>query len=168
MLTLLMFGLVGVPVGTAEGGLSADQSRKTEMRIVEQATAPVLITAYRAEYQKRTDEAPEGLRHEVEYRNRSEQRIVAVQFGLVTFDVWDEFLDNTAALAAEGLGPRGRDRNTWLTATAAGVAFHTGVVYVERVRFESGEIWKADGDAVLAAMRAIQKDFASDQLIRKR
>jgi hypothetical protein len=128
----------------------------------------VLVTSYRVEYQKRTDEAAEGLRHDVEYRNRGEGRIVAIQFGFVSFDVWNEFLSKTPALAGAGLSARGRDRNTWFTSTDAGVAFHTGVVYVDRVRFESGEIWTADLDAVVNAMRAVQKDFSAEHLARKK
>lgn len=143
------------------------QARRSDSRIVEQPDAPVLITAYRGEYQKRTSEAPDGLRHDLEYRSRTDQRIVAVQFGLVAFDIWNEFMDKTAALVGDGLAPQSRDRGTWYSATSAGVAFHTGVTYVERVRFESGEIWTANLDPVIAAMRAIQKDFDPANLKKK-
>ena len=144
------------------------QALKPDHRIVEQTDAPVLVTAYRTEFLKRTSEAPEGLRHDIEYRSRTDQRIVAVQFGLVTFDVWNEFLERTPALASDALAARGRERSSWFTATTSGGAFYTGVVYVERVRFANGEIWTADLETVVAAMRAIQKDFAADQLSKKR
>ena len=160
-LVLTLSVLAGWPAG-------AVQTLKPEHRIVEQADAPVQVTSYRTEYLKRTAESQEGLRHDLDYRSRTDQRIVAIQFGLVGFDVWNEFLDRNAALASDPLDARGRERNSWFTPTSSGVAFFTGVVYVERVRFANGEIWTADLEAVLTAMRAVQKDFPADELTKKK
>lgn len=143
------------------------QSLRSDSKIVEQNESPVLVTAYRAEYAKRTNASPEGIRHEVEYRNRSSQKIVAIQFGLVSFDLWNEFLARTAGLSTEVISPRARERGGWSTPTDAAFAFHTAVVYVDRVRFESGDIWTADADLVIAAMRAIQKDFDPANLLKR-
>jgi hypothetical protein len=159
-LVLVLSALAWSPIGDA-------QALRPEHRIVDQPDAPVHVTAYRTELLKRTAESQEGLRHDIEYRSRTDQRIVAIQFGLVGFDVWNEFLDKNAALASGSLDARGRERSSWFTPTAAGVAFFTGVVYVERVRFANGEIWTADQDAVLTAMRAVQKDFDAQHLQRK-
>ena len=144
------------------------QALKPEHRVVDQPDAPVQITGYRTEFLKRTAEAPEGFRHDLEYRSRTDQRIVAVQFGLVSFDVWNEFLERHAALASEAVDANERKRSSWFTATSSGVAFLTGIVYVERVRLANGEIWSANLDTVVAAMRAIQKDFTAEQLTKKR
>jgi len=143
------------------------QSLRSDARIVEQVDAPIQVTAYRAEYAKRSNDAPEGIRHEVEYRNRSTQKIVAIQFGLVSFDLWNEFLARTAGLSTELISPRARERGAWSTPNDSAFAFHTAVVYVDRVRFESGEIWIADRDAIVTAMRAIQKDFDPANLNKK-
>jgi hypothetical protein len=132
---------------------------RPQSRIVEQPDAPVHVTASSTEYQRRTNDSPEGVRHQLEYSNRSTQKIVAIQFGLISFDIWNEFLARTAGLATEDVGPRARKRGVWLTPTDAAIGFLTAVVYVDRVRFESGEIWIADKEQVLTAMRAIQKDF---------
>jgi hypothetical protein len=151
-------------VPTAAGA----QALRPDHRIVDQPDAPVQVTAYRTELLKRTAEAPAGLRHDLEFRNRGEQPVVAVQFALAAFDVWNEFLERHAALATDGMNPADRKRSSWFTATDSGIAFLTGVVYVERVRFANGEIWTANLETVLAAMRAIQKDFTADQLTQKR
>ena len=143
------------------------QSLRHDSRIVEQAEAPIQVTAYRAEYSKRSNDAPEGIRHEVEYRNRSNQKVVAIQFGLMSFDLWNEFLARTAGISTEQVSPRARERGAWTTATDSAFAFHTAVVYVDRVRYESGEIWTADRDLIVAAMRAIQKDFDPANLNKK-
>jgi len=143
------------------------QAGKAGAKIVEQTESPVLVTGYRAEYQKGNSTSMPGVRHDVEYRNRSGQRVVAVQFGLVTFDVWDEFLARTAGLAVQPLGARSRDRGIWTTVTEAAFAYRTAVVYVERVRFESGEIWNADRETILGALRVIQKDFDETNLAKK-
>jgi hypothetical protein len=144
------------------------QALKPEHRVVEQPEAPVQVTGYRTEYLKRTAEAPEGFRHDLEYRSRTDQRIVAVQFGFVSFDVWNEFLERHAALASDALDANDRKRSSWFTATSSGVAFLTGVVYVERVRFASGEIWSADLASVVKAMQTVQQGFTAEQLTKKR
>ena len=149
-------------------GHASAQALRPEHRVVDQPDAPVQVTAYRTEFLKRTAEAPEGLRHDLEYRSRSDQRIVAVQFGFVSFDVWNEFLERHAALGSDALDANERKRNSWFTATASGVAFLTGVVYVERVRYANGEIWTANLDSIVIAMQSVQKDFSADQLTRKR
>ena len=77
-------------------------------------------------------------------RNRSSQRIVAIQFGLVSFDLWNEFLAKTAGLSTEVVAPKARERGSWSTVSEVAFSFNTAVVYVERVRFESGEIWAAN------------------------
>ena len=50
------------------------QGLRPESKLVEQNDAPILVTGYRAEYVKRTNDSPESIRHEVEYRNRSSQK----------------------------------------------------------------------------------------------
>ena len=144
------------------------QSLRPDNKIVEQKDAPIQVTLFRTDYQKRTNDSPEGIRHEIEYRNRSGKKIVAVQFGLVSFDLWNEFLARTAGLSTEELTAKGRDKGAWLTPTDSSFAFHTAVIYVERVRFESGEIWNEDRELVLTAMRAIQKDFDPANLTPKK
>ena len=143
------------------------QGLRPESKIVEQNDAPIVVTAYRAEYTRRTNDTPESIRHEVEYRNRSSQKVVAIQFGLVSFDLWNEFLAKTAGLSTEVVAPKARERGGWSTVTETAFAFNTAVVYVERVRFDSGEIWSADLDPVLSAMRTIQKNFDSANLSKK-
>ena len=143
------------------------QGLRPESKLVEQSDAPVLVTGYRAEYVKRTSDSPESIRHEIEYRNRSSQRIVAIQFGLVSFDLWNEFLAKTAGLSTEVVAPKARERGSWSTLSEVAFSFNTAVVYVERVRFESGEIWAADLDPVIAVMRTIQKNFDPANLTRK-
>ena len=147
------------------GAASPEAQLRTSSRIVEQPDAPVQIVASSSEYQKRTNEGPEGIRHELEFRSQATQKIVAVQFGLISFDIWNEYLARLAGLATEELNPKARKRGVWLTATDQAVGFLTAVVYVDRVRFESGEIWIADRDQILTAMRAIQKNFDPENLV---
>jgi len=153
-----------VLAGPASPGL---QSLRPDNKIVEQKDAPIQVTSYRTDYQKRTNDSLEGIRHELEYRNRSGKKIVAIQFGLMSFDLWNEFLARTAGLSTEEISPKGKDKGAWVTPTDSSFAFHTAVVYVERVRFESGEIWNEDPELVLTAMRAVQKDFDPTNLTRK-
>jgi len=143
------------------------QSLRPDNKIVEQKDAPVQVTSYRTDFQKRTNDSPEGIRHEIEYRNRSGKKIVAIQFGLMTFDLWNEFLARTAGLSTEEISSKGKDKGAWVTPTDSSFAFHTAVVYIERVRFESGEIWNEDRELILTAMRAIEKNFDPSNLAKK-
>jgi hypothetical protein len=132
---------------------------RPDSRVADQPESPVVVTQYRATYQKGSDKAPSGVRHDVEFRNRSEFRIVAVQLGLVSFDVWNEFLNRTVALVTEPVAVRARERTTWFAPLDAAFTLQTGVAYVDRVRFDNGQIWIADPEAVVTVMRGIQKDF---------
>ena len=86
---------------------------------------------------------------------------------MVSFDLWNEFLAKTAGLSTEVVAPKARERGSWSTVSEVAFSFNTAVVYVERVRFESGEIWAADLDPVISVMRTIQKNFDPANLTKK-
>jgi hypothetical protein len=147
------------------------QRLKPESRIVSQADAPVNIISYNARYDSGSSSGllatRAGIQHNLTYQNVSTKNIVAIQFGLVAFDVWNEFLDRTAGFAWANLAPQKSGSGGWTASRYADFSFQTGVAYVSRVRFESGEIWAADLDMILNELKKIQKDFDAANLNKK-
>jgi hypothetical protein len=136
-------------------------------KIIDQPTAPLKILSYQANYQERSSYRSEGIRHVLEYQNVSDRKIVAVQIGLVPFDIWNEFLDKTGGVSMQTIAPQAKEKGEWLANAYADFSFHTGVAYVSKVRFEDGDIWTADLSAIANEMRKIEKDFDASRLKKK-
>jgi len=132
--------------------------------VLTQAEAPVLITKYETRY-KRSDKPDEnGVSHKVEYKNRMDRRIVAIEFGFVEFTVWNEHIETLIANDMDAVGGGKSGEGVWLHDPMTGFIFHTGVAYVSRVRFEDGEIWTANADEVAEHMRSVEPSFSADML----
>jgi hypothetical protein len=137
--------------------------------VISQPDAPVEITSYEALYQPSSSysRTREGIEHHVSYKNKTPRKIIAIEFGLVSFDIWNEFLDNMGGITMKLLGPGAEATSEWTSSRYGGFAFHTGVTYVSKVRFDDGEIWKADLGAVIKEMKKIEADFDASRLKKK-
>lgn len=128
-------------------------------KIIAQTNAPLIITSYSANYQEGSRSTSEGIRHVVEYKNASEKKVVAVQIGLVSFDVWNEFLGRTGGISLSVIDPGKSEKGAWLTNAFSDFSFLTGFAYVSKVRFDDGTIWVADLNEIAEEMRKIERDF---------
>ena len=108
--------------------------------------------------------AVEGIAHVVEYRNITERKIVAVVFGLLAFDIFDESQDTAHGWSLDDLKQGASGNGTWVHRSNMEKAFHTGMAYVAKVRFEDGEIWKSDLEGIVEQIHRIDKDFTQDSL----
>ena len=108
--------------------------------------------------------ADEGIAHVVEYRNITERKIVAVVFGLLAFDIFNESQDVVQGWSLDGLEPDVSESGTWTRRSNMEEAFHTGMVYVAKVRFENGEIWRADLEDIVKQIQKVEEDFSPDSL----
>jgi hypothetical protein len=128
----------------------------------------VRITSYSATYYGGSSTYTErGIHHELEFENVSARNIVAIEFGLVAFDIWNEFLDRTGGITSTPLAAAAKDKGEWVASRYADFSFHNGVAYVTKVRFDDGEIWSADTAGILLEMRKIQKDFDASKLKKR-
>ncbi len=134
--------------------------------IIDQPEAPVLITRYTAR-QIGTGKVESGINYRVEYRNRSERQVEAIEVGIVAFDIWNEYLDKLMATDLDSLGSGKSGDGSWIHDPSAAFLFHTGVAYVSRVRFDNGDIWTADLEAVAENIRSVQSDFSVEVLKKK-
>lgn len=150
------------------GGVALGQRVGPETRIIPQAVAPVRVNSVTAVYVDSSSRYLErGIHYELEYENVSNRNIVAIEFGLIAFDIWNEYLDRTGGITMTPLSAGEKSKGEWVASRYADFSFHTGVSYVSKVRFADGEIWSADTNAILLEMRKIQKDFDVSKLKRK-
>jgi len=128
-------------------------------QVIAQPDAPIRITSYSAAYQEGGRYATEGIHHNVAYDSATDRKIVAVQIGLVSFDIWNEFLDRTGGVSMDELAPHASSKGTWVARAYADFSFQTGVAYVAKVRFVDGWIWEADLQSIAEELKKIEKDF---------
>ena len=137
-----------------------------EHRVLEQGGAPVEIVGYTANYQRGTSSrySREGIRHSVTYRNISGRKIVALQFGLLSFNIFNEFQDRLGGYTIEDVAPEESATGEWLASALAESSFYTGVAYVSKVRFEDGQVWSADLDEVAKQVQELEEEFSVEKL----
>ena len=132
---LLGVALIGIPPTL---GLGSSQSLETRTIYTSQPDAPVEVSFYTARYRERSPERPEGIHHQAGYMNRTDRLIVAVRLGFVSFSVFNEFIDRTYGVDISDVKPGEEGGGLWVERFApADFSFLTGVVFVDRVRFES-------------------------------
>lgn len=135
--------------------------------IISQKNIPISITGYAAEYQEGNKYELAGIHHKVKYKNTGTKKIEAIQFGLVSFDVWNEYLNKTLGLSLAANDPGDSENGTWVTRTYEDYAFLTGLAYVNKIKYSDGTIWKADLNEVKSELLKIQKNFDVNELEAK-
>lgn len=155
-----------VSFGASAVGTVSAEPPPAAHRVLNQSAVPVEITEYTARYQARSRYQSEGIRHEVSYRNASDKKIVAIQFGLLAFNIFNEFQDRLGGFTIENVGIGESESGAWVASALAEAAFYTGVAYVDKVRFEDGVIWSADEDEILEQIREIESDLDAEALGR--
>ena len=117
------------------------------------------IISYYAYYESSI--GSKGINHSVKYKNVSNRTIVAIQFGLVSYSVWNEFLDKLLGVTIQNIPPGETTYNgSWTTSlVSSDFTFWTGVSYVSMVRFDNGEIWTANKEDITASLQYIENNF---------
>jgi len=83
-------------------------------------TAPIKIISYNAVYiDSSSTYVSRGIHHNLEYENASGRTVVAVQFGLVSFDIWNEFLDRTGVVTMEAIAAGSKEKGKWVATSYA-------------------------------------------------
>ena len=154
---LLGVALIGIPPTL---GLGSSQSLETRTIYTSQPDAPVEVSFYTARYRERSPERPEGIHHQAGYMNRTGSSNRGCATGIRSFSVFNEFIDRTYGVDISDVKPGEEGGGLWVERFApADFSFLTGVVFVDRVRFENGDIWVADREAVVSQLREVQQDF---------
>ena len=156
-----------VALGIAAAGAAVGAAPQPKAIIIAQPNSPVEVINYTARFQRRSTYTTEGIAHSLEYKTRGAQKVVAIRFGLVSFDVFNRFLSKTGGISLDDLVPGKNQKGEWVSSPYADFSFLTGLAYVDMVRLEDGTIWQADEATVLEEIRKIEKDFDA-KLLRER
>lgn len=136
--------------------------------ILKQEEAPLKITGYTTKY---LSYERERITHSVNYLNVSEQKIVALRFGFVAFDAFNEFLDKFGGFTIEDVIVKKEKKGRWAQSPYGVSTFKkygTGIIYVDKVRFEDGTIWASNKEDILPQIQEIQEGFTADMLEEKK
>jgi hypothetical protein len=141
---------------------------KPVCHIIQPEEPPIKIDKYEAEYKSGKGVGEEGIHHELNYQNMTSRKVVAVEFKFVSYSIWDEYLDTLSGLRIKDIWPytTGQipDDAHWIQKCVRDFSFHTGFVFLSRVRFENGDIWTADRDMVLSKIRDFDITFDASEL----
>ena len=132
----------------------------TRSIVIDQPGSPINIISYESGLARGgrislRGAPPVAVQHQLRYGNPRQETIVAVQFGFVSFNVFDEFLSHHAGLAVADLESATEHEYRWVFEGTADFSFLTGAVFVRKVRFESGAIWEANLEGVSAILESI-------------
>lgn len=133
--------------------------------ILKQENSPLKITEYRTVYSYFDREYT--ISHLVSYLNTSEKKIVAIRLGFITFDAFNEFLDKFVGISIEEVEIDKMKAVSWQQSTYKAFSFKkygTGLMYIDKVRFEDGSIWVLSKDEILPQIQEIQESFTEDLL----
>lgn len=154
--------------------------------IVRQVESPIKILDYSAKYPHEAFGKPsiDEISHKLEYENIGDKFIVAIRFKFISFNVFNEYLDSFHVYAIENIATKLEERRekreegytvkvpikkkeTWGQNCYEDFTFLTGIVFVEKVRFEDGTFWKANYDEVMAEVEKIQQNFDKNLLLKE-
>jgi len=154
---LLVLTAGSSPRGSAHGPVPSDTLPDDPRSVVlDQPEAPVHITTYEADYAGTRLFQSDGIRHEVDFRNAGDRRVVAVRFAFVMYSVFNDVIDDARGVFLDPLAPgRSADEN-WTHDPPDAATFHVGAAYVDKARLADGTIWSADGDAISRQLDRIE------------
>lgn len=140
--------------------------------IISQPNCPIQIDKYQAIYVPDFDDSsPECIMHSITYTNATRKKVVAIQFGIASFDAFNHLLDKFSGIAIEELEPTKSATSEWNQTSYSPWMFKslgTGVTYLNAVRFENDQFWHADTDQILSEMQKIERELTKDDLRDKR
>ena len=127
-------------------------------KIIKQSNIPIVIKSYNVD---REDNRLNGfsIKHEISYKNTGKQRIEAIEFSFVSFDVWNEFLNKLDGVSMSANDVGDSEKGTWIVRPYGAFSFQTGFVYVNRIRYEDGIIWIANRQEIRDELKTIQVNF---------
>lgn len=138
---------------------------------INQQKCPISITLYESmfvpELNSPTISFPERIRHGVEYKNISSLNVVALRFGIVAFNLFNEFMGIYDGITIGELSSSSETRSEWSQTVKGAVLYKqygTGVVYLDSARGDNGAIWRADKAIVLQELQKIDSNVGIENL----
>ena len=163
---LRRFGAIGITLSILAAATPVAQELDRVAVIISQPTSPVEIYDFsRTDRSGRFTTTGDELYVNARWRNIVDRLIVAVEIGVLDFDVWHEFLEYQLINNFEKLEPRDDNRLNY-SFTQHGTKYQitriqTSFAYVSRVMFEDGEIWERSLEQVTEEVQKTEPDFDS-------
>lgn len=136
-------------------------------RILEQDGAPVIVRKYEPEPWGTGFDPNDGVHHHFRFRNDSDRVVVAVKFGVLSYNVFNEFQEGTEAIVVRDVLPGKRTSYLLRTYHDDPGSFFTGLIYVAKVRFQDGGIWEADVDALDEQIMSFEAELRRGEIERR-
>lgn len=125
-------------------------------KVLPQDGSPVTVVAYDAEFWGTGSGMGDGVNHDLRFRNDSERGVVAVKFGFLCYDVFNDFQDEAEEIVIRDLSPGDTTRYSFRSFPPAPASFYTGFIYVRKVRFLDGEVWEVTPEELNAMIQAFE------------
>jgi hypothetical protein len=106
--------------------------------------------------------------HAVRWRNSSQSEVVAVRFGFSSFNVFGEHLQTSYWAAIVECPPNQEQSFVFVQTPPGGQGFHSGVVFVDAIRFQTGEVWKAYPSDIASFLTGIDSSVSTDDVLQNR
>lgn len=123
-------------------------------KIVSQDDAPLLMRRFE------TDNSDSRISFEVQYRNIRDTTLKAIQFGFMSLDPFNSVVMLGYATHIDDLESyqQTEDANevSYQFYEALAENHYTGIIFVNQLRFEDGEVWEADKQQVLDEIGEMQ------------
>ncbi len=134
--------------------------------ILGQNGSPVKITKYRIWYQTLMGNVDHGVNHKLAFENVSGRKIMAIRFGLYSFNIFKELQYRLGGEDTRGIEIGETSIGRWASTGTKRGEFHTGIAFVSKIRFENGEIWELNVGEVVDQIRKFTKDdgFSAESL----
>lgn len=151
---------IGILVALLALFVGSAQAQEDVQRVVlDQPSSPLEISQYLSVGFDR------AITHSVNVKNITSREIIAYQMGLLSFSVFNEFLDRLGGYAIESLAPGEEKRSSWESRESNASLHYTAVAYVSKVRFADGEVWEANHiEVIMPQLREIAKSLEIDDL----
>ncbi len=166
-LRLLLFTLLLSPLalassaastGLAAADVAPDTLRDDPItRTLDQPDVPVSLTAYEADYDGVRLFQADGIRHQVNFLNTSDRDVVAVKVRFVMFSVFYDVIDEVGEVVLDRLAAGTSDDDAWTNDPPNASTFYVGAAYVDKVRFDNGDIWEANADNIEKQLARIEE-----------
>ena len=165
--------VIFVVVSLSVAALAAKTDFSTPV-ILNQNESPVTITNhicfYFPEYDNPYKSPLSGIAHEIKFKKISKKEIVAIKFGFVEFDAFNNLLDNYVGLAIEKFDTDEEIERRWRNYSCNAYPFKlygTGIVYVYAVRFSDGGFWYADLEQIVDQLKKYESKLKKEDLEEK-
>ncbi|MBC8277649.1 MAG: hypothetical protein H8E46_05410 [FCB group bacterium] len=139
--------------------LSKSLPAQAKLNILPQRTSPVKIEKYETQFKTPPEYRYGAVVHKIAFKNITRQLVDAVQFRIISFDVFQGYQSQIALICTEPLMPGMPVRGEWYNDYEEAFMFGRGILYVEKIKYSDGQLWIADQENILFSIKSARVDI---------